>query len=99
MPQTPYNAPVAYSKYNHLTNTGTAVCKSAPGMLGRIVINACSGASTITLYDNTVASGTVIGVIALLGVIPSSDAAVLTGIFSKAIAAAAVPGATPPFSR
>ena len=63
MPQTPYAAPVGFS-YAHISSATTTEVKATSGVLGRVIINSAS-AGTITLYDNTAASGTVIGVITI----------------------------------
>lgn len=51
--------------YTHITGAGTTVCKYSAGLLHRIVINTLpsSGSNTLTLYDNTAGSGTVIAVL------------------------------------
>lgn len=54
---------VAYDFRNINTATTTTV-KAAPGYLKRITINTTS-AGSITVYDNTAASGTTIGVLKL----------------------------------
>lgn len=47
--------------FRNLTATGTYVLKSGPGSLARVVYNQTSNsASTVALYDNTTASGTLI---------------------------------------
>ncbi len=47
---------------NITTKTTTAV-KASPGVLGKVIINKTGSADTITIYDNTAASGTVIATI------------------------------------
>jgi hypothetical protein len=50
--------------YTHLNANGTTTVKSGPGMLHTLTINVKGASSnTITLYDNTSGSGTVIAVI------------------------------------
>lgn len=49
-------------KFVHLTTAATTTVKSGAGMLKRVVINLGTG-TLITMYDNTAASGTVIGII------------------------------------
>ena len=50
------------SSFNHITTNKTTTVKSGAGVLRRIVINTKgSGANTLTIYDNTTGSGTVIG--------------------------------------
>jgi microcompartment protein CcmK/EutM len=52
------------SSFNHITTNTTTTVKSGAGVLRRIVINTKgSSANTLTIYDNTTGSGTVIGVI------------------------------------
>lgn len=50
--------------YAHITSNTTTVCKRGGGTIHRITINAKGGNNnTATIYDNTAASGTVIGVL------------------------------------
>lgn len=51
--------------YKHITTDTTTVVKSSGGLLGSICVNTTASTETITIYDNTAASGTVIGVITL----------------------------------
>lgn len=44
----------------------TTVVKSGPGVLAAIVINTPAATGTITIYDNTAASGTVIALITMV---------------------------------
>ena len=54
----------ASSSYLHLSANGTTTVKSGAGVLRRIVINTRGGiTNTLTIYNNTTATGTVIGVI------------------------------------
>jgi hypothetical protein len=46
--------------YQNLTGNGTTTIKSGPGILSSIIINNANTGGTITVYDNTSASGTVI---------------------------------------
>ncbi|HEY7309450.1 MAG TPA: hypothetical protein VH643_08845 [Gemmataceae bacterium] len=57
-------SPSGAFNYTHLNANGTTTIKSGPGMLHTLTIN-IKGATgnTITLYDNTSASGTVIAVV------------------------------------
>lgn len=65
MAQVPYNAPVGLS-YKHINTAATTVVKSFGGLLQGINVNGTPGATeTVTIYDNTAASGTEIGVVAL----------------------------------
>ena len=52
------------SSFSHITTNTTTTVKSGAGVLRRIVINTKGSiANTLTIYDNTTGSGTVIGVI------------------------------------
>jgi len=52
------------SSYAHLNSTGTTTIKSGAGILRRVVVNTNgSGSNTLTIYDNTSGSGTVIAAI------------------------------------
>ena len=54
----------ASSSYSHLNANGTTTVKSGAGVLRRIVINTRGGIiNTLTIYDNTTATGAVIGVV------------------------------------
>lgn len=55
------------SNYNatNLTGEATTTVKSSAGFLGKIVINNAVASATITIYDNTAASGTKIGTVTL----------------------------------
>lgn len=64
MPQYPYNTAVG-SAYQNIHNAGTTVVKSAPGVLHSIALNGGASAATVTLFDNTAASGTAIAQITL----------------------------------
>jgi len=64
MSQQPYNAPVGLS-YSHISNAGTNVVKTAPGMLQAININQGASAAAATVYDNIAGSGSVVAVITL----------------------------------
>lgn len=63
MPQTPYNAPVGVS-YAHLAAT-TLLVKTGGGYFDGLVLNKITAAVTMTVYDGTSTSGTVIATIAL----------------------------------
>lgn len=52
-----------YGRPTNITGAATTVCKTGPGVLTTIVINKAT-TGTITIYDNTAASGTKIGTIA-----------------------------------
>ena len=52
------------SSYAHLNSTGTTTIKSGAGILRRVVVNTRGGiTNTLTIYDNTSGSGTVIAAI------------------------------------
>jgi len=54
----------ASSSYLHLNANGTTTVKSGAGVLRRIVINTRGGiVNTLTIYDNTTATGAVIGAV------------------------------------
>ena len=48
--------------YSHISTATTTVVKNAAGFLHSIVVNT-TAAGTITVYDNTAASGTVIAIL------------------------------------
>lgn len=52
-----------FSKYSNITSAATNVVKSGPGTLVAIIVNKPVAATTITIYDNTAASGTKIATI------------------------------------
>jgi bifunctional ADP-heptose synthase (sugar kinase/adenylyltransferase) len=54
---------MAYNLYKNISTATTTVVDSGAGTLDRIIINTTT-ASTITVYDNTAASGTKIATIA-----------------------------------
>lgn len=51
------------ARYARITTATTTVVKAAPGTLWSVVVNKPVGSSTITIYDNTAGSGTVIALI------------------------------------
>ena len=54
----------ASSSYLHLNANGTTTVKSGAGVLRRIIINTRGGiVNTLTIYDNTTATGAVIGAV------------------------------------
>jgi hypothetical protein len=54
----------APSSYLHLNANGTTTAKSGAGVLRRIIINTRGGiVNTLTIYDNTAATGAVIGAV------------------------------------
>ena len=58
------NAPVGWNYKNITTDTTTDV-KASAGFLHSVVINTPVASSVINIYDNTAASGTLIGTITL----------------------------------
>ena len=51
--------------YKHIASNDTYICKYGAGKLHGIAINDPSAACTLTIYDNTSATGTIIGIMAL----------------------------------
>lgn len=54
---------VSRNKFRNLAGAGTTTVKSGSGKLHTLVINAAASSSTVTLYDNTAASGTKIATV------------------------------------
>lgn len=54
---------IAGYNYTNITTKTTTVAKTGAGVLHSIVINKAGSADTLTVYDNTAASGTIIGTI------------------------------------
>lgn len=52
-----------HNNYTHIATAATTVCKTGNGVLERITLNEPT-AGTVTIYNNTAASGDVIGIIA-----------------------------------
>jgi len=50
-------------RYSHIAGAATNVVKSGAGTLWRITLNKPIASSTVTVYDNTAASGTVLATI------------------------------------
>jgi hypothetical protein len=48
--------------YSHIASNGTVTLKSGAGHLHTLVVNAAGSSETITIYDNTSASGTIIAI-------------------------------------
>jgi hypothetical protein len=56
--------PSGVTNYTHLNANGTTTIKSGAGGLHTVTVNVKGGTgSTVTVYDNTTASGTIIAVI------------------------------------
>lgn len=87
------SAPLPWgSSYKHLAAAGTTVVKTGSGVLRRVVVGGVGITSSVTLYDNTAGSGTVISAIAslLAGGHYEYNAAFATGL------TVVVSAATPP---
>lgn len=73
------NMPV-YS-YRRINGAGTTVVKSGAGTLRRIIVNTPVTLSTVTVYDNTAGSGTIIATISsIVGQSYQYDVAFVTGL-------------------
>jgi hypothetical protein len=59
--------------YQNITTATTTTVKSGNGTLHAIVVNTNVASATIKIYDNTAASGTVIGTITLPSTITGAD--------------------------
>lgn len=53
---------LAYS-YTHINTATTTVVRAYPGVLHTVIVNTPVASGTVTIYDNTAASGTIIAVI------------------------------------
>lgn len=60
-----------WNQYTNITTGTTTVVKAAPGLLSEININTPVAGETITVYDNTAASGTKIATITIPATITS----------------------------
>lgn len=49
------------NSFTNITTATTTAVKSGAGIIDRIIVNTAGAGSTLTLYDNTAASGTKIG--------------------------------------
>jgi hypothetical protein len=56
-------AQVAHTSYQNITTDATTTIKSGAGVLASICVNTPAATETITIYDNTAASGAKIGTI------------------------------------
>jgi hypothetical protein len=56
-------AQVANTNYFHITTDATFTIKKGAGVLSSVCINSPAATETVTIFDNTAASGTVIAVI------------------------------------
>ena len=52
--------------YRNITTNTTTVVKSGAGILHAVIINAPAATGTITIYDNTAASGNIIATITMV---------------------------------
>lgn len=68
MAQAPTNCPTELSScvYKHISTNATTSVKSGAGILHSITINTVGATDTVTIYDNTAGSGTVIAVLSSL---------------------------------
>jgi hypothetical protein len=62
------------NSYTNITTATTTVVKSGAGFLHLIMVNSAAASATITLYDNTAASGTKIATITMPGVLLANQA-------------------------
>lgn len=70
-------------QYLNITGDATTVVKSTPGYLHTVCVNTPAATTTITIYDNTAASGTKIGTITVYASLPKCqtyDVAFWTGL-------------------
>lgn len=59
--------------YLNITTATTTVVRSGPGLLHAIIVNKAVASATVTIYDNTAASGTKIGTITFPATITGAD--------------------------
>lgn len=57
----------------NITTATTTVVRSGPGLFHSLIVNKAVGSATITMYDNTAASGTKIGTITFPATITGAD--------------------------
>lgn len=57
-------------QYQNITTDTTTVVKTTPGLLHSICVNTPAATGTVTIYDNTAASGTKIGTITSYASVP-----------------------------
>lgn len=53
----------ASNKFTYISTATTTAVKATSGVLEKIIVGTVGSSSTVTIYDNTAGSGTVIGVI------------------------------------
>jgi len=74
------------NSYTNINSATTTVVKAGPGFLHLIMVNKAVASATITMYDNTSAAGTIIGVITMPATLLASqqtlryDISFLTGL-------------------
>lgn len=56
---------VEESLFRYFNATGTTTIRNGPGRLARVILSSLGTSATMTIYDNTAGSGTIIGVINL----------------------------------
>jgi hypothetical protein len=86
--------PLVYA-YANITTDATTTLKSVPGYLHTVCVNTPAATGTITLYDNTAASGTKIATITSYASVPGCftfDVAFWTGL--TIVTATAAPDVT-----
>lgn len=71
--QVPGQQVFQYNAYKNITTATTTVVKGTNGLLHSITVNTEVGSATITIYDNTAASGTKIATITLPSTITGVD--------------------------
>jgi hypothetical protein len=84
--------------YRNITTDATTTLKSGPGFLHTVCVNTPAATGTITIYDNTAASGTKIGTITSYASVPGCfayDVAFWTGL--TVVTATAAPDVTVSF--
>ena len=64
--------------YQNITTATTTTVKSTPGYIHTITINTQVASATITIYDNTAASGNKIGIITLPSAVTTSEPVTVT---------------------
>jgi len=52
-----------FGHYNNITSATTTVVKTGPGSLYAVIVNSTVANGTITIYDNTAGSGTLIATV------------------------------------
>jgi hypothetical protein len=94
----PAHAQQQVYSYQNITTDTTTTLKTGPGYLHTVCINTPAATGTITIYDNTAASGTLIGTITSFASLPGCftyDVAFWTGL--TVVTATATPDVTVTF--